>query len=133
MATEDVFVRDITIPKGMQINCLVFAMHRDPEYWPEPEVFKPERLVALDPYPVKIVSSSHCPPPPPIVPQHRQTGGYCRCTALSEFWCTRPGVTLSTALLGTVVVHFLHSAPRLESISTKQTHMSLVYISYSLA
>ena len=73
------------------------------------------------------------PPPPPIVPQHRQTGGYCRCTALSEFWCTRPGVTLSTALLGTVVVHFLHSAPRLESISTKQTHMSLVYISYSLA
>ncbi|GBM26738.1 Thromboxane-A synthase [Araneus ventricosus] len=34
----------IIIPKGMLITIPVYAMHRDPKYWPNPERFDPERF-----------------------------------------------------------------------------------------
>ncbi|GBM26737.1 Cytochrome P450 3A13 [Araneus ventricosus] len=34
----------INIPKGMVITIPVFAMHRDPKFWPNPERFDPERF-----------------------------------------------------------------------------------------
>lgn len=35
----------LTIPKGMTVQIPVFAMHYNPEYFPEPHVFKPERFL----------------------------------------------------------------------------------------
>lgn len=45
-AARDVTIGDIAIPKGMIINIPVIALHMDPEYWPEPEKFIPERFTA---------------------------------------------------------------------------------------
>ena len=36
-----------TIPKGAHVVSLLCAVHNDPDYWPEPEVFNPLRF--LDP------------------------------------------------------------------------------------
>uniref|UniRef100_A0A665U1W2 unspecific monooxygenase n=1 Tax=Echeneis naucrates TaxID=173247 RepID=A0A665U1W2_ECHNA len=43
-AKETVKINDLTIPKDMIVMIPVYALHRDPELWPEPEEFKPERF-----------------------------------------------------------------------------------------
>lgn len=35
---------DLIIPKGKSINMSAFSMHRDPEYFPDPDKFDPERF-----------------------------------------------------------------------------------------
>ena len=40
---KDYKYKNITIPKGSNISVSVFLLHHDPEYWPEPETFDPER------------------------------------------------------------------------------------------
>ncbi|GFX11769.1 hypothetical protein TNCV_4341141 [Trichonephila clavipes] len=41
----------ITIPKGMVVTVPVYAMHQDPEFFPDPERFDPDRYVFLsDPH-----------------------------------------------------------------------------------
>lgn len=35
------------IPGGIEPAFAVYALHRDPEIWPEPEKFHPERYVTL--------------------------------------------------------------------------------------
>lgn len=42
-AKETVEVSGITIPKNMTVMVPIFALHRDPEHWPEPEEFQPDR------------------------------------------------------------------------------------------
>lgn len=37
---------DLIIPKGVQIQLPVYSLHRDPEHYPEPEKFDPERFNA---------------------------------------------------------------------------------------
>lgn len=32
------------VPKGANVVIVPFALHRDPEYFPEPEEFRPERF-----------------------------------------------------------------------------------------
>ncbi|XP_032418625.1 cytochrome P450 3A40-like isoform X1 [Xiphophorus hellerii] len=44
MTKETVKVKGITIPKNMIVMIPVYALHRDPELWPDPEEFKPERF-----------------------------------------------------------------------------------------
>ncbi|MEQ2227570.1 hypothetical protein ILYODFUR_038961, partial [Ilyodon furcidens] len=43
MTKETVKVKGITIPKNMIVMIPVYALHRDPELWPDPEEFKPDR------------------------------------------------------------------------------------------
>ncbi|KAB1263440.1 Cytochrome P450 3A12, partial [Camelus dromedarius] len=40
-------VSGVLIPKGTVVTVPVFALHDDPEHWPEPEEFRPERNEAL--------------------------------------------------------------------------------------
>lgn len=43
VAKATVEINGLVIPKDMIILVPTWPIHRDPEVWPEPEVFKPER------------------------------------------------------------------------------------------
>jgi cytochrome P450 len=45
MARRTVQVGDVTIPEGTRLVCSPFVLHRMPAYWPDPEVFRPERFL----------------------------------------------------------------------------------------
>ncbi|KAM8932765.1 thromboxane-A synthase isoform 2-T2 [Lycaon pictus] len=45
-AARDCEVRGQRIPAGAVVEVAVGALHRDPEYWPQPETFNPERFKA---------------------------------------------------------------------------------------
>ncbi|NXU59563.1 CP3AC protein, partial [Turnix velox] len=52
---KTVELKGVTIPKGMVVMIPAYVMHRDPEYWPKPEEFRPERFSkerreSIDPY-----------------------------------------------------------------------------------
>ncbi|XP_078521132.1 cytochrome P450 3A21-like [Lissotriton helveticus] len=41
---KTVEVNGVTIPEGVVVMIPLFPLHRDPEYWPEPDVFNPDRF-----------------------------------------------------------------------------------------
>ncbi|KAM4050011.1 cytochrome P450 4V2-like [Anomaloglossus baeobatrachus] len=41
---EDCIIRGFKVPKGVNVLIVPYALHRDPEYFPEPEEFRPERF-----------------------------------------------------------------------------------------
>ncbi|CAO2630600.1 Cytochrome P450 3A11 [Lemmus lemmus] len=52
---QDVKMDGVFIPKGSIVMIPIFSLHRDPQYWPEPEEFRPERFSkenkgSIDPY-----------------------------------------------------------------------------------
>ncbi|NXD84134.1 CP3A9 protein, partial [Halcyon senegalensis] len=52
---RDVEINGVTIPKGTVVMIPPYTLHRNPEYWPNPEEFRPERFSkenkeAIDPY-----------------------------------------------------------------------------------
>ncbi|XP_035220743.1 cytochrome P450 2U1-like, partial [Stegodyphus dumicola] len=47
-ANQDFQIRGLIIPKGAEIVANLWALHNDPNYWEEPEKFKPERFLADD-------------------------------------------------------------------------------------
>uniref|UniRef100_A0A8C3NIV8 Cytochrome P450 3A n=1 Tax=Geospiza parvula TaxID=87175 RepID=A0A8C3NIV8_GEOPR len=52
---KDVEINGVTIPKGVVVTIPPYILHRDPEYWPNPDEFRPERFrkenkESIDPY-----------------------------------------------------------------------------------
>jgi cytochrome P450 len=45
---EDTTLRGFFIPKGTTIFSNLYAHHRNPEFFPEPEAFKPERFLTTE-------------------------------------------------------------------------------------
>ncbi|RVE45547.1 hypothetical protein evm_009812 [Chilo suppressalis] len=56
---EYTFPTGLTVHKGVRIHIPIYHMHRNPDYFPEPEKFRPERF--LPPEKSKIVSHSYIP------------------------------------------------------------------------
>ena len=44
---QDVEIDGVLVPKGSVVVIPVYALHHDPQYWPEPEEFHPERYQNL--------------------------------------------------------------------------------------
>ncbi|XP_049985680.1 cytochrome P450 3A31-like isoform X4 [Alexandromys fortis] len=52
---QDVEIDGVHVPKGSVVNVPVYALHHDPQYWPEPAEFRPERFskenkASINPY-----------------------------------------------------------------------------------
>ncbi|VDI44932.1 Hypothetical predicted protein [Mytilus galloprovincialis] len=45
---QSVTVNGYRIPDGVEVTVPIYAMHYDPELWPEPEKFYPERFSAVN-------------------------------------------------------------------------------------
>ena len=43
LAEKTVKINGVTIPKGVTVQFPIYLMHYNPEFWPEPEAFDPER------------------------------------------------------------------------------------------
>ncbi|XP_018412127.1 PREDICTED: cytochrome P450 3A19-like [Nanorana parkeri] len=44
ISKQTVEINGVTIPRGMVCMIPAYVLHNDPEYWPEPEEFRPERF-----------------------------------------------------------------------------------------
>ncbi|XP_067139191.1 cytochrome P450 4c3-like isoform X1 [Centruroides vittatus] len=45
LCTEDFKIKNYTIPRGTTLSLFIYALHRDPKVFPNPEVFDPDRFL----------------------------------------------------------------------------------------
>ena len=50
LCNEDCVIKGVTIKKGVQVLIPMYDIHKDPEIWPEPDKFIPERCVRKSAY-----------------------------------------------------------------------------------
>ncbi|XP_031777513.1 cytochrome P450 4AB6 isoform X2 [Nasonia vitripennis] len=43
--TKDLHLKNYIVPKGTLIQINIFSLHRDPNFWPDPEKFDPDRFL----------------------------------------------------------------------------------------
>jgi len=43
VASRDITIKGVKIPKGMTVTMSVYHMHRDSDYWADPDTFNPDR------------------------------------------------------------------------------------------
>ena len=55
---EDVTICGVPFKKGSIVWLPIYALHNDPDVWPEPQKFDPERLVKF-PHPYILLSFKH--------------------------------------------------------------------------
>ncbi|VDM97339.1 unnamed protein product [Thelazia callipaeda] len=48
LLTEDTKIGNNILPSGTGVVIIASMVHRDPKYWPDPEVFKPERFISSE-------------------------------------------------------------------------------------
>ena len=41
--SEDITVKGFTFPKGLEVHVPIYYLHNNPEHWPEPDKFDPNR------------------------------------------------------------------------------------------
>ena len=41
--SEDITIKGFTLPKGLLVQVPIYYLHHNPEYWPEPDRFDPNR------------------------------------------------------------------------------------------
>lgn len=58
---EDYKIRDLVLPKGTAISVLTYMVHRDKKYYPDAEVFNPDRFLSPDLHPFQFVAFSAGP------------------------------------------------------------------------
>nr|CAI5833647.1 unnamed protein product [Callosobruchus analis] len=46
--TGDIQLDGVTLPKGLTVICLIYSVHHNPKYFPDPEKFLPERFLNSD-------------------------------------------------------------------------------------
>lgn len=46
-AMEDVTIGGISIPKHTLVSVPIWAIHHDPDLWPSPETFDPDRWLTI--------------------------------------------------------------------------------------
>lgn len=44
---QDITVKGVYIPKDIDVSVPIYALHRNPLYWPDPEKFDPDRYVCI--------------------------------------------------------------------------------------
>ncbi|XP_020278699.1 cytochrome P450 4C1-like [Pseudomyrmex gracilis] len=45
VTTEDVKLQSYIVPAGTDIGIYIYSVHRDPNFWPNPEIFDPDRFL----------------------------------------------------------------------------------------
>ncbi|XP_047941657.1 premnaspirodiene oxygenase-like [Salvia hispanica] len=86
--TDEQVINGYTIPEGQKVLFNIWAMHRDPEYWEDPEKFEPERFENIS---VDFLGGDH---------QFLPFGGGKRMC---------PGITFGTTTVESVLAQMLYN------------------------